>query len=116
MTSLNGRGMTTVTNFGGDTTGSEYIFSLNGRQPIFTLESLTFEEDITAGTFSILTSPDNGKTWDVVPDGTNIDILSFLQTDRTKPSGRGVTTKVKITFDGVLPNSKWSGVVSQGVA
>ncbi|AXH72108.1 MAG: hypothetical protein [Siphoviridae sp. ctdc_1] len=116
MTSLNGRGMTSITNFGGDTTGSEYIFSLNGRQPIFTLESLTFDKEITAGTFSVYTSPDNGKTWDVVPDGMNIDIISFMQPDRTKPSGRGVTTKVKITFDGVTPNSKWGGVVSQGVA
>ncbi len=116
MTSLNGRGAVTVTNLTGDSTGSEYEFKLNGRQPIFTLESLIFDKEITAGTFSVYTSPDNGKTWDVVPDGMNIDILSFMQSDRTKPSGRGVTTKVKITFDGVLPNSKWSGVVSQGVA
>jgi len=116
MVSLNGRSTLTITKVGGDTTGSEYIFDLYGRQPIFTLESLTFDQTVTAGSFTVMTSPDDGVSWDSVPDGTNIDVLSFLQTDRVKPSGRGATTQVKFIFNGVLPNSKWSAVVSQGVA
>lgn len=55
----------------------------------------------TAGSFTVLGSPDGGKSFDALLTNT-VSATSALSATRTKPSGRGVLTVLRVTTSGVV--------------
>lgn len=91
-------------------------FRLNGMQPVLTVDSFVFDQTPTAGTVSIHTSPDEGLTWDDVPNGLDLDATRITESSRVKPAGRGLAGWIRFTFSGIEGAESFRAVISQGVS